>query len=379
MFQRQLGQRCDSNGRCLRYLALSIAIVTISPLSLAFTDPLDAPAEKVDRLTERPLLGLVRAGTRLIAVGSRGLIVYSDDGGKQWVQATVPVQSDLVAVRFPAADEGWAVGHDGVVLHSVDAGASWTKQFDGRMAAEAFKRYYETQVDLSDDVRAEGLRMVGLNFADGPALPFLDVCFLDRKVGYAVGSFGNLIATEDGGRTWQPRFHRIDNPDALNLNGIRMIDGQVYIAAERGVVFRLDHELGRFVPLHTGYAGSLFGIAGSADRLISFGLRGVIYISHDHGQSWTQLQVPSKATLNSAIADPRDRSTVLVNSAGQVLEVPANADRISIRAQWRGARAAALEFNDAGEVLVAGPAGVKKVADVTAQHTTAENIQTTNR
>ena len=40
-----------------------------------------------------------------------------------WQQADVPVSSDLVAVPFPTPTHGWAVGHDGVVLHSADAGA----------------------------------------------------------------------------------------------------------------------------------------------------------------------------------------------------------------------------------------------------------------
>ena len=33
---------------------------------------------------------------------------------------------------FPTPSTGWAVGHDGVVLHSTDAGRTWTRQLDGR-------------------------------------------------------------------------------------------------------------------------------------------------------------------------------------------------------------------------------------------------------
>ena len=33
---------------------------------------------------------------------------------------SVPVSSDLVAVAFPTPQQGWAVGHDGVILASAD-------------------------------------------------------------------------------------------------------------------------------------------------------------------------------------------------------------------------------------------------------------------
>src|SRR6202008_2373321 len=43
-----------------------------------FLDPLDAPAEMGTSLEKRPLMAFVSAGKRLVAVGSRGLIIVSD-------------------------------------------------------------------------------------------------------------------------------------------------------------------------------------------------------------------------------------------------------------------------------------------------------------
>src|SRR4029079_5611384 len=88
------------------------------------------------------LNGLARAGQRIVAVGQRGHVLYSDDAGKSWKQATVPVSSDLVAVPFPDATHGWAVGHDGVVLHTDDAGVTWTRQLDGRGIGAVLVAFY---------------------------------------------------------------------------------------------------------------------------------------------------------------------------------------------------------------------------------------------
>ena len=88
----------------------------------------DLPAVMSAKASHSLLLDLARAGKRIVAVGDRGHVLYSDDEGKSWTQARVPVSVMLTAVYFPNAQEGWAVGHNGVILYSPDAGASWQLQ-----------------------------------------------------------------------------------------------------------------------------------------------------------------------------------------------------------------------------------------------------------
>src|SRR3546814_14002589 len=52
---------------------------------------------------------------------------------------------------------GWAVGHDGVVLATTDAGKSWMKQLDGRRVGPLVADYYARQrpSDLDDPAYAK--------------------------------------------------------------------------------------------------------------------------------------------------------------------------------------------------------------------------------
>jgi photosystem II stability/assembly factor-like uncharacterized protein len=327
-FMIAIATRKDRNARMDRtYRALSSKVVILgfafflqpSLGSPGFEDPLDHSARIVDRLDKRPMQAVTKAGERLVAVGSRGVIVVSSDGGKTWKQANVPVQSDLLAVYFPNPDTGWAVGHDGVVLRSDNGGDTWIKQLDGRIAADTFLNYYRTRADKGDAVANQALKQLEQNFKVPGALPYLDVWFKDVDEGYAVGSFGMLIATVDGGKTWTPWLDRIDNDQALNLNCIHGIGDEVFIAGERGQVFKLDRNKGRFRSTPTGYAGSFFGIAGNATTVLAFGLRGVAYRSSDHGSTWEAVRMPSEATISAGVTRPGDSAFVLVNSAGQIL------------------------------------------------------------
>lgn len=282
-----------------------------------FQDPLDYPARMRSLIATRPLLSIARAGDRLVAVGSRGLIVHSENQGKEWTQSAVPVQSDLLAVRFITPQYGWAVGHDGVILHSGDGGKTWIKQLDGRIAAETFRKFYA--VGAVDPTMQEAAAKVAENFRAGPSLPYLDVWFETETKGFAVGSFGMIAATVDGGETWEPWLHRIENDQLLNLNSIREIGGNIYIAGERGMIFKLDRKAQRFKRIETGYPGSFFGITGNLETLLAFGLRGVVYRSGDAGKTWEALRIPVEATITGGCKRLDGSGFILINSAGQFL------------------------------------------------------------
>lgn len=176
--------------------ALGILFAMLQGLTQAagYVDVLDLPARASALAVSSPLSGLARAGDRLVAVGQRGHILYSDDSGKHWQQAAVPVSADLTAVNFPSALQGWAVGNDGVVLHSSDAGATWRKQLDGRQIGVLLVQHYGAlaRAEPSNEqwplLAAEGQRLV----EQGADKPLLDVWFANDHLGYVVGVF-NLI------------------------------------------------------------------------------------------------------------------------------------------------------------------------------------------
>lgn len=305
--------------------AATAAIVSFAATPSPFKDPLATAAATVSgpALLQQPVTALARVGVgkevRLVGAGLRGLILISDDGGVGWHQARVPVQSDLVSLYFTPSGRGWAVGHDGVILHSADRGDSWTTQFDGRVAQRTLLPYYQTRVDKGEKQLAPFADQIALNTKDGPTLPFLAVYFENDRVGYAVGSFGMLIATHDGGKTWQPWLEHIDNPNFLNLNEIREIAGDLYIAGEQGGVYRLDRTAQRFVAISPPYKGSFFRIVGNERFLLAVGLNGTAYRSTDRGASWNPVTTGAKSSLTSAALSADGKTLLLTAEGGQLL------------------------------------------------------------
>ncbi|MFP5427781.1 MAG: YCF48-related protein [Gammaproteobacteria bacterium] len=244
------------------------------------------------KASESLLIDAAHAGKRLVVVGDRGHILFSDDQGKTWTQARVPTRQLLTAVFFLDDKRGWAVGHDAQILASTDGGATWSKQFE----------------DLSREA------------------PLLDVKFLDAQHGFAVGAYGALLETTDGGQHWQDVAERLDNPDQLHLNGIAAIkDAGLFIVGEQGSMFRSSDNGQSWTSVQGPYEGSLFGVIGTAQAqtLLAYGLRGNLYRSTDFGDSWQQIDLKAaRGPLEFGLASATlldDGSLVLVGNGGSVL------------------------------------------------------------
>ncbi|MDM0117681.1 YCF48-related protein [Variovorax sp. J22R133] len=294
--------------------ALAAKAVSAEPV---FQAPTQVPAARSALATRVTFNALAMAGDRMVVAGQRGHILLSDDGAA-WKQAQVPVSSDLTALSFPVANEGWAVGHEGVVLHTSNGGQSWDRQLDGKQAAALILKQYGTPA-RTDDAAAQRLKADAEAFAaQGADKPFLDVWFEDDKKGFAVGAFNLILRTGDGGKTWSPWLDRIDNPKGLHLYAVRPAGGSVFIVGEQGLVLKLDRERQRFVNVPLPYQGTLFGVVGTPGATVVFGLRGNAWRSTDGGATWAKVDTGVNAGLASGLVRP-DGAIVLVSQAGDVL------------------------------------------------------------
>jgi photosystem II stability/assembly factor-like uncharacterized protein len=236
----------------------------------------ETPASRLAQPETTMILGATRAGTRLVGVGDRGLVLLSDDDGSTYRQAAaVPTRATLTAVCFVDDKTGWAVGHWGVILATRDGGENWTLQRDDRTVDQ----------------------------------PLFSVWFKDGKSGVAVGLFSLLLTTSDGGATWE-------KSQLPSLPGARKVDtnlfalfpdmhGGLLIAGEQGMVYRSD-DLGHgWKPLPTGNKGTLWtGIALHDGTLVVAGLRGKILRSADQGRSWTAMASGTESSITSLMELP---------------------------------------------------------------------------
>ena len=335
--------------------SLFLALIFMAPAHAI--DLLELPAVKSSAASRTLLLDITDRGDgAYVAVGTFGVIIISEDDGETWEQADVPSSVTLTSVHFPTPELGWAVGHDGLILHSSDGGGSWVKQLDGhelntqiikvaeRIVANSRAELETLQADETADeydVEDAEFMLEEAEFAlegamddtdAGPVRPLLDVWFKNEREGIVAGSYGMLLLTQDGGESWSLESDRMENAEAFHLNRIEAApDATVFIAGESGFVYRSRDNGETWDSLEPGYEGSYHGLVivpggGGAYELVVYGLQGNVYRSLDQGESWNAVDAGTGATLLAGTV-LEDSSVVLAGSGGVIVKRTAGAAR----------------------------------------------------
>lgn len=311
----------NSHSSSKRYLVSFLLAMTL-PLfaqtaGKASADSAELPAETMALAAKTLLLDITQTNSGYFAVGERGHVLTSMDG-KSWAQVgSIPTRSTLTSIA--AVDQQlWVGGHDGIILSSVDAGKTWTRQ------------RIDIFVPGSEDP-AQGS-------------PILDMLFMDAKHGFAIGAYSLMLETQDGGATWTSRKINaaVAAPKAApvaseagtfseedlalgdeadpHFNAMtQLTDGTLVLVGERGTVYRSADKGATWNKLSFPYKGSMFGVMSWNDNnILAYGLRGNIFESTDRGDSWNKLESGSNATLMGGV-DLLNGGAVLVGANGMVL------------------------------------------------------------
>ncbi len=270
------------------------------------------PSENLQFTAKGLMLGVVNTGKHLIVVGDRGAILVSNNGA-DWAQVQAPVRSPLTAVSFADENNGWAVGHDAVILATKDGGKTWAMQ----------------------------------NFSPELEKPFLDVLAIDANNVLAFGAYGLLYKTNDGGNTWAMVDAPAIRADELHFNAAKKLNnGSILLVGEQGMLGLTSDGGNTWTKLAAPYDGSYYGALpfGPAGAVV-FGLRGNVYKATDvNAGVWTKIETDTVSSFFGGTALP-DGGVALVGLAGAVLKLDAADKGSKLRVKVHGIDALGREVD----------------------------------
>jgi photosystem II stability/assembly factor-like uncharacterized protein len=280
--------------RGLSGLALTLALTV--PGALVAASDLEVVRQGT---AHRALFGVdfSRDGRQGLAVGDRGTLLQTDDGGMTWREQRMPTALALLDVAI-SRDRAVAVGQMGLIL-ARDAGADWSQR-----EVEAEERF------LAVDINREGLAVavggfgqVRLSADGGTSWRRPDVAFssfveegYDQHL-YAVdvlssgrivvaGEFGLVVVSDDRGESWRAVRSGDESISALHFRE----DGVGYAAGQNGLILRSPDSGDTWVRVDPGLGGNLLGIASTANgTVIVPGMRNML-LSTDDGASFRALE-----------------------------------------------------------------------------------------
>jgi len=160
-------------------------------------------SELVDSF-EQELATVFHTDENIIHVGGYGIMLRSIDGGATWENKGI-IGDFFKDIHFPTSQVGYAVGFSGSIIKTTDAGATWNFIRNGDNLSTSNK-------------------------------PFQSVFFMDEQNGFIVGDKGIFWRTKNGGEEWEV----ISDFPEVDLHDIFIINHVGYIVGKNGRIFSFE-------------------------------------------------------------------------------------------------------------------------------------------
>lgn len=278
-------------------------------------------------------------GLALVGGTNLGRVMRTVDGGRSWAIAG-EVLHKLAALTFATTQVAYAVGEDDTLLRSDDGGASWR----------------QTSLQLPPGTEALSLTTIACAGAE--------TCLIGTAPPRASAS-GPTLLTRDGGRSASfadtiPGATAASYTSSSNAVTVGW-QGATAVSVDAGASFTENPFRSPEVSVSYEEAAAHLRPGRSTGEAYLPGEKGLIAATHDGGQTWKPLKLPTPATVVD-IAFPSPETGYALLKGGKVF---ATADG---GLRWRSCGAAArsagtLLAADAGVVLVTGEHGSRPGED----------------
>jgi photosystem II stability/assembly factor-like uncharacterized protein len=226
-----------------------------------------------------------------ILLGDHGTLFTTDDGGITWQKQESGTSEDLRDICFSDEDHGWMVGTGGTILRTVNGGMNWLAQSGSPNVA----LFSAAAIDNEKGWIAGNF--AALSTADGgqswinhhPLYGFFEIYnefyFSDDRHGWALADVGDLLITSDGGGSWQYS----GTPVSLYGNSMFFIDSlQGWIVSGQGRIWHTADGGYSFSLQETPTEADLFAVHFTdQNNGWAAGEGGQIIHTQDGGQSWS--------------------------------------------------------------------------------------------
>ena len=326
-----------------RFAALVIALAGWSAGADAAT-PTPTPVAVTSGIPHEALFAVDFDGAHGYAVGAGGEILASTDGGATWTRETTPTRLSMLGVAVHG-DRAIAVGQMGMVLVR-SADGTWTEVQSGTQ-----ERLFGVDLNRNGTAVAVGAFGALLRSTDGgqswtevapqwvgifkdtagrlgdffqPSMYAVQLTDDDRA--WVVGELGLVLRSEDGGQTWAVGHAGESGVDGVDptLFGLSVrADGIGFAVGQEGYILKTEDDGVNWTAIERPTHANLLGVSASADGgVLATGMRDML-ISTDNGATWARVEGADVATgWYSGAAHPQGGGAPLaVGNAARILRV----------------------------------------------------------
>lgn len=173
------------------------------------------------------------------AVGDKGIILKTVDGGIIWSTKETPVAVKFNKVKFYDQSIGYAIGEKGYIIKTINGGDSWFLLpmivNDNLKDIAIISQSVAVVVGDNGTIlkTLDGTRFEIIKSTTGVTANLNGVYFYDDRIGWAVGDNATMLITIDRGQSWQVqavldvRTNRVVDDDLVSVAFFNLDDGLI--------------------------------------------------------------------------------------------------------------------------------------------------------
>lgn len=269
------------------------------------------------------------------AVGEKGVLLKTTDGGVTWKVIMVGTPDKLADVDFLSATTGFVFTETGAVFSTADGGINW-----GPMGNTGLKKLDDASMGATKGFAVgkddDGFGKIAVTLKNGTtwtpwsfqqdikANELKSVSFFDKDHGFAGGMDGTILWTDDGGNSWYEletretfeikEVHAYEKFKALVLTAdgeLFIVENASYIATDPTKILTENPETGKkYIDIH--FTSELEGYALLDD--------GTIYYTSNAGANWPPDPATAPDDIISPTSDPIETlNSFYIGSSSQIL------------------------------------------------------------
>ena len=249
------------------------------------------------------------------AVGHQGTILKTIDGGGSWLQQASGTTKDLYSTYFIDNNTGFAVGRDGTILKTTNGGETWITKYSGTSFWLGGIYFYNEVTGY-----AFGQGGVILKSTDGGTTwvtqaqsnvndpELLSVFFTSPDTGYAVGGLylgaynsSVILKTTDGGTNWSKVYGEVSYVNLILLYSVHFTNANTgYVVGGYGQILKTTDRGATWVSENSGVTQNLYSVHFPLHNTgYAVGDMGTILKTIDAGSKWEQQDPVTSSNLFS--------------------------------------------------------------------------------
>jgi len=222
-------------------------------------------------------------------------IAHSANAGDTWVESAGPTRSIINDMHFLSRTVGFAVGNKGAILRTTDGGTNWIDLSKGDIKGYlAIHGLAANDLWIGTNQRVLHSTDMGENWTEKLLIAggnFTDVLEVSPTRILACSSTGLIYRTTDGGTNWDT-VHTING----QLRSITKIDNQRYMATGfNGTILRSENQGDTWHAVTIPEAGNQYEQAyflGNEGWLVTSSFKHQMWHTTNAGDSWDTINLP---------------------------------------------------------------------------------------